>query len=57
MRIINDYQIEKRGGGSFVKRWVVYKDEWIMRVFFSFSQAKWACENEDFTGGMEKDIY
>ncbi len=57
MKNVNSYQIETAGGGSFVKRWIVWKDGQIIRVFFKFRDAKNACKTGDFSAGMERDIY
>lgn len=57
MRNINGYQVETAGGFITVKRWIVYKDKRIIRVFCRFKDAKDACHTGDFSKGMAKDIY
>lgn len=58
-RVINGYVVETRGGFITVKRWAILdsKEENLVRVYFKFRDAKQACETEDFSGGLAKDIY
>ena len=55
-REVNGYVIETRGGGSFVKRWVVLHDEEEVAVYFKYSEAKKAYETNDFSKGLEEDF-
>jgi len=57
VRKVNGYTIETRGGGSFVKRWAVLRDEKLIAIFFKYSEAKKACETGDFSEGLKRDIY
>ncbi|RLC80418.1 MAG: hypothetical protein DRI61_05830 [Chloroflexi bacterium] len=56
-REVNGYIIETRGRGSFVKRWVVLRDEKEIAVYFKYREAKRACETNDFSKGLEEDLY
>ena len=57
IRHINGYKVETAGGFITVKRWLVHKHQELMGVFFSFRKAKEACENNNFTNAIKKDIY
>jgi len=57
MKTVNGYRIETAGGGSFVKRWIVWQNSYFVRIFFKFREAKIACLTGDFSKGMKKDIY
>ena len=54
---INNFEIEKRGGFICVKRWAILKDNNLIRIYFKFKDAKNACLNNDFSKGLNKDIY
>jgi len=56
-REVNGYIIETRGGESFVRRWVVLRNEKEIAVYFKYSEAKKACETNDFSKGLEEDFY
>ena len=57
IRHINGYTVETAGGFITVKRWLVYKHEELMGVFFSYGNAKIACSTDSFTNARKRDIY